>query len=423
MFRIASSTLMLDRRTCLLSLAGTGLSFLLPPLGVRAANRRGAERATSLLTVWLQGGPSQLETWDPHPGGRLGGPTKKIDTAVPGLQIADAYPQVAAVMTSFSVIRSIVSKEGDHERGTYHLKTGYRPDPSVRHPSLGSILVHERPTTHLALPPHVAIDGGEWPPRGGFLGDEFDAFRITNPGGPVTNTAPHVADDRQRRRLDGLAVLERGFLRGRPTADRHTLHREATQDALALMDSDQLKAFEIDGEPVEIKAAYGDNRFGKSCLVARRLIEVGVRAVEVTLDGFDSHTNNFEIHGEKAGVLDPALATLIGDLAKRDLLSSTVVLVLGEFGRTPKINPFDGRDHWPNGFSCLIGGGGITAGKVIGSTDPESVKDPTRPVAVADLFATVLAGLSVDPSTEHVAPIGRPFKLSDGTPVAELIAS
>ncbi|HEX6985466.1 MAG TPA: DUF1501 domain-containing protein, partial [Planctomycetaceae bacterium] len=357
-----------------------------------------------------------------HPGGPNGGPTKAIRTAVPGLEIADLYPRTAEIIGRFSVIRSLVSKEGDHERGTYHLKTGYRPDPSVRHPSLGAVLVHERPAEGLALPPHVALDGGEWPPRGGFLGDEFDAFRVGDPGGPVANTAPLVDADRQRRRLANLDVLERGFLRGRPTAERRTLHRKTTQDALALMSADQLKAFEIGDEPQALRDAYGDDRFGKSCLIARRLIEAGVRAVEVTLDGFDSHANNFEAHRDKAAVLDPALAALVADLADRDLLASTVVLVLGEFGRTPKINPLDGRDHWPNGFSCLLGGGGLATGRVIGATDPAGLKDPDRPVPVADLFATVLAALGLDPAKELLSPIGRPIKLSDGAPLAELLS-
>lgn len=413
----------LDRRSWLFSAVGTGLSFLLPPLSARAANRRGPERPKSLLTVWLGGGPSQLETWDPHPGGPTGGPTKAIRTAIPGLEIADLFPKTADVIGHLSVIRSLVSKEGDHERGSYHLKTGYRPDPSVRHPSLGAVLAHERPTPGLALPPHVALDGGQWPPRGGFLGDEFDAFRVGDPGGPVANTKPFVADDRQQRRLQGLQVLERGFALGRPTADRRTLHQKTTQDALALMSSDQLKAFEIDAEPMQIRAAYGDDRFGKSCLVARRLIEAGVRAVEVTLEGFDTHANNFEGHATQAKILDPALATLITDLADRDLLASTVLLVLGEFGRTPKINPLDGRDHWPSGFSCLIGGAGLAPGRVIGATDPEGVKDPTRPVPVPDLFATVLAALDLDPAKELLSPIGRPLKLSEGTPVPELLTA
>jgi uncharacterized protein (DUF1501 family) len=223
--------------------------------------------------------------------------------------------------------------------------------------------------------------------------------------------------------MNGLAVLERSFTVGRPTAERRTLHQQTTQDALALMSSEQLKAFEIDAEPAEVRAAYGDDRFGKSCLVARRLIETGVRSVEVTLDGFDSHTNNFDVHREKAAILDPALATLIKDLTTRDLLSSTVLLVLGEFGRTPKINPFDGRDHWPKGFSCLLGGGGLASGRVVGATDPAGLNDPERPIAVADLFATILAAFDLDPAKELLSPIGRPLKLAEGSPVAELFAS
>jgi hypothetical protein len=422
MHRLIQSALTVDRRSWMFTAAGAGLSFLLPPLSSRAADRRGPERAKSLLTVWLQGGPSQLETWDPHPGGAIGGPTQAIETTIAGLKIADLYPKTAEAIHLLSVIRSLVSKEGDHERGTYHLRTGYRPDPSVRHPSLGSILVHEKPPLGLELPPHVALDGGQWPPRGGFLGDEYDAFRIGNPGGPIANATPSVSDDRQKRRLDGLSVLERGFARGRPTVERRTLHQKTTEDALALMSSEQLKAFEIEDEPADVKAAYGDDRFGKSCLVARRLIETGVRAVEVTLEGFDSHTNNFEAHRDKAAILDPALAALLKDLEARDLLASTVVIVLGEFGRTPKINPFDGRDHWPNGFPCLIGGGGLASGRIIGATDPAGVKDPERPVPIADLFATILSALDLDPTKELLSPIGRPLKLSDGSPVHELLS-
>ncbi|MBA3314760.1 MAG: DUF1501 domain-containing protein [Planctomycetota bacterium] len=423
MHRLIQSAFTGNRRSWMFSAAGAGLSFLLPPLTGRAAERRGPERSKSLLTIWLQGGPSQLETWDPHPGGPTGGPTQAIKTTIPGVKIADLYPRTAEAIHPLSVIRSLVSKEGDHERGTYHLRTGYRPDPSVRHPSIGSMLVHERPAKGLELPPHVALDGGQWPPRGGFLGDEYDAFRVGNPGGSIANATSSLSEDRQKRRLEGLNVLERGFAVGRPTAERKTLHRKATDDALALMTSDQLKAFEIEDEPADVKAAYGDDRFGKSCLVARRLIETGVRAVEVTLDGFDSHTNNFEVHRDKATILDPALAALLKDLESRDLLASTVVLVLGEFGRTPKINPFDGRDHWPNGFPCLLGGGGLASGRVIGATDPAGVKDPERPVPVADLFATILAALDLDPTKELMSPIGRPLKLSEGLPVNELLPS
>jgi uncharacterized protein (DUF1501 family) len=183
-----------------------------------------------------------------------------------------------------------------------------------------------------------------------------------------------------------------------------------------------LAAFDLDAESESVKALYGDSEFGRGCLVARRLIETGVRSVEVTLQGFDTHARNFALHTAQAKLLDPALAALVGDLADRDLLESTVVLVMGEFGRTPSINPLDGRDHWPHGFSGLLGGAGIAAGQVIGATDPEGIaKLPSDPVTIADLSATVLAALGIDFARELATPVGRPMKLSSGTPLDRLL--
>lgn len=410
-----------NRRDMLLSIAGTGLSLLVPPLGAKAAAKRGVERPRSLLTVWLAGGPSQLETWDPHPGGPNGGPTGAIKTTIPEVAIADLYPEVATQLQHVSVIRSLTSKEGDHQRGSYHVRTGYRPDPSVRHPSVGAVLVHERPPEDLALPPHIALNPGQWSPRGGFLGDKYDAFRVTQLGSALANATPLVSRPRQNRRLDTLAMLEKSFASGRPRIEHRTQHRATTSAALKLMNSEQVKAFEIAEEPTEIRAAYGETTFGKSCLVARRLLETGVRAIEVTLGGFDSHANNFEAHRDRAAILDPALATLIAELVERELYDSTVLLVVGEFGRSPTINVLDGRDHWPNGFSCLLGGAGLHAGRLIGATDPAGLKPPTDPISVPDLTATIFSAVGLDPLSELWAPVGRPLKLSEGNPLAALL--
>ena len=191
---------------------------------------------------------------------------------------------------------------------------------------------------------------------------------------------------------------------------------------MAMMTSDQLKAFIVDDEPAAVRAAYGDSSFGRGCLVARRLVETGVRAVEVTLQGFDSHADNFDAHTTNAAVLDPAFASLMRDLVQRDLLRSTVVLCIGEFGRTPNINPLDGRDHWPTGFSCLVGGGGLKSGIVIGSTDPDGAKkDPSDPVKVADLYATIFSALGVDFRKEVITPIGRPMAYCEGQPIEQLL--
>jgi hypothetical protein len=404
------------------------VSFLLPGLDLRAADRRGAERAKSLILLWMGGGPSQLETWDPHPGTKYGGPTQAIPTTLPGLEIAHLFPRMAEQMHHLSVIRSLVSKEGDHERGTYFVLTGYRPDPTVVHPSLGAILARNLADEAIEIPLHVSLGSGEGfaVPRGGYLGDQFDAFRIFEPGRNVQNMKQPVTNDRQQRRLANLDVVSRSFRRGRSAAVENTLHQHVVERALTMMTSEQLKAFQIEEEPKDVVDRYGDSRFGRGCLVARRLVEVGVRTVQVVLPGFDTHASNFTGHETQAALLDPAFAALMQDLVERDLLASTIVLCIGEFGRTPNINPLDGRDHWPNGFSCVVGGGGLASGAVIGATDPdgdEKAKGPVDPIEVPDLYATILQQMGVDYAHEELTPIGRPLARCQGTPIERLLRS
>ncbi len=422
----------LSRRDLLKAAIASGLSFTVPGLDLRAAERRGNERQKSLIVVWLAGGASQLETWDPHPGTKIGGPTKSIKTALPGLEIADLYPRVAEQIHELNVIRSLVSKEGDHERGTYMLKTGYRPDPTLIHPSLGAIACHELPNDKIEIPSHISLIGGQWPARGGFLGEAHDAFKIYDPGNGIQNLKSRVGDKRQEQRLKGLDVVSKSFQAGRRVQVENTLHQLTVERALRMMTSEQLKAFEIEQEPQAIRDAYGDSLFGRGCLTARRLVETGVRAVEVTLMGWDTHALNFSGHKTQADQLDPALAALVHDLKQRDLLASTVVLCISEFGRTPTINGRDGRDHWPRGFSCLVGGGGLRSGLVIGETDtePQAEQDankstamPHDPIDVPDLFATVLRQLGVEFDKEVLTPIGRPMKFSSGKPIERLMAS
>ena len=413
-----------SRRDLLKAAIAGGLSFAVPGLDLRAADRRGDERAKSLIVIWLGGGPSQLETWDPHPGTLIGGPTKSIATKVPGLEIADQYPRMAEQIHELNVIRSLVSKEGDHERGTYMVKTGYRPDPTLVHPSLGAIACRELPNDKLEIPDHISLIGGQWPARGGFLGEVFDAFKIYDPGHGIQNLKPHVSDSRQTQRLKGLEVVSKSFQMKRRVQVENTLHQLTVERALKMMTSEQLKAFQIDEEPSEIREAYGNSLFGRGCLTARRLVETGVRAIEITLEGWDTHASNFTGCATQARELDPAFAALVHDLKQRDLLQSTVVLCIGEFGRTPKINGVEGRDHWPKGFSCIVGGGGLRSGAVIGETEPtEEPKSPKDPIEVADLCATVLRQLGVEFDKEVLTPIGRPMKYSEGKPIERLLPS
>lgn len=419
-----SNSALPTRRRLLQLATAAGLSFVVPGLDARAASRRGAERPKSLITLWLGGGASQLETWDPHPGTRIGGPTRAIPTTIPGVSIADAFPQVAEQLNHLSVIRSLVSREGDHDRATYVVKTGYRPDPTVVHPSMGAIVAHALPNSELEIPSVFSLGYTNHPSRGGFLGGQYNAMRVYDPGSPRQDYGALLADDRRQQRFRNLDVLAKAFRTDRAAVVDRTLHDANIETAVRMMTSDQLKALEITDEPELLRAAYGDSDFGRGCLVARRLVEQGVRAVEVTLQNFDSHAENFTTHRRLSAMLDPALATLLNDLAERDLLQSTVVLCLGEFGRTPRINGADGRDRWPQGFSCLVGGGGLRQGLQIGATDPTGEnEDPTDPIPVADLYATVLTVLGIDPGYEFPTSIGRPIRYSDGNPVARLLPS
>ncbi len=375
----------------------------------------------SLIVLWMAGGPSQLETFDPHPGQKISGDTRAIPSAARGIQLAEGLERVAEQMGSIALVRSLISKEGDHQRGTYLVKTGYRPDPSAIHPSIGAICCHELPHRGTDIPRHISILPNQWPGKGGFLGAEFDAFQAGDPAQKIADVRARVSEPRMRQRLADLDVLERGFAAGRRPAADATLHRQQVLEARRMMTSEQLAAFDVAREPARLQSAYGDTPFGRGCLAARRLVEVGVRCVEVTLDGWDSHANNHEVHTRLKAILDPALASLVADLRQRGLLDRTVVLCAGEFGRTPSINRLAGRDHWTQGFSVALAGGGIRGGQAIGQTDPEGGRRVDNPRPVADIHATLLGALGLNGAKELISPAGRPIKLTEGAPIRELL--
>jgi hypothetical protein len=418
-----------SRRTLLRAGGLAAASWLTPVahlLGQAQEQSRGREPAQSIILLWLAGGPSQLETFDPQPGRAIAGGTPAIKTAVDGIQLAEGYERLAEQMEHVSLVRSVVSKEGDHERGTYMVKTGYQPDPTVVHPSIGALCCHELPESlpsglRTEVPRHVSIFPNQWPGRGGFLGDQYDAFKTFDPVGRVPDVSARVPDERFQRRMADLQVIERAFARGRRRQADATLHAVTVTRARVMMTSDQLKAFDVTSEPEELRAAYGDTPFGRGCLAARRLIEVGVRCVEVTLGGWDTHAKNHEGCHQLAKTLDPAFAALLGDLRTRGLLDRTVVLCCGEFGRTPNINKLEGRDHWPHGFTMAVSGGGLRGGQVIGATDPDGSKDVQDPRKVPDVHATILMALGLDPHKENISSAQRPIKLADGDPIGELL--
>ena len=389
----------------------------------RAAAPPGKARvpAKSIIVLWMGGGPSQLETFDPHPGTDIAAGTGAVNTTVKGVQVAPGLARFAEEMESVALIRSMVSKEGDHERGAYTMRTGFRPDPTVVHPSIGAIFCHERPALKTDIPHHISILPDQFASRGGYLGEQYDPFRTGDPAQPVPDTASNLSKERDAERLRHLDAIESAFAKRRRMRSAATLHRETVAAARKTMSSEQLAAFDVSKEPLALRRAYGDTPFGRACFAARRLTQVGVRCVEVTLSGWDTHAKNHEGHRTQLAILDPAFSTLIKDLRERGLLEQTVVLCAGEFGRTPKMNPLGGRDHWPVGFSVALAGGGVRGGIVHGATDPGGKDKPTAPVEVADLHATILTAVGIDPKKLNQTPIGRTVKFSEGKPVEGLL--
>jgi len=412
------------RRHFLTAAGAVGLGWL-TPLGIALARVAEKEKAPakSVIVLWMGGGPSQLETFDPKPRTNIAAGTTAINTAAKGVQLASGLEQLADQMQHIALVRSLWSKEGDHERGTATLKTGYRPDPTITHPSLGAIVCHAFRSADgsVEIPRHISILPNEWPARGGMLGAEYDAFKMYDPADKVPDVTPHVASDRFEQRLDDLKVVEDAFAKGRRKRVAATGHADTMERARRLMSSEQLKAFDVAREPVSVRKEYGDTPFGRGCLAARRLLEVGVRCVEVTLSGWDSHANNHEITTRLKGTLDPAFAALVRDLAKRDTLKDTVILCVGEFGRTPQLNALAGRDHWPHSFSAALAGGDIRGGAVVGESDPNGGKEPKDRVPVADLHATVMKALGIDWEAKLNRTGDRTVRRSEGKPIEGLL--
>ncbi len=418
-----------SRRSLLQAAVIGGVSWLTPLASLLAEGpgSRGRPRAAqSLIVLWLSGGPSQLETFDPHPNQLIAGGTRGIKTSAQGILLAEGLPQLAEQMDHVSLIRNVVSLEGDHERATYNVKTGYRPDPTIVHPSVGAVVCHELPQGAAEIPRHIAILPNSSYGRGGYLGQRYDAFRAYTTQGGLPDVRAQVAADELDLRLDSLQAIEHAFQRGRMRSmeEKRTLHLSTIQHATTMMSSEQLQAFDVSDEPASKRAAFGDSEFGRACLAAIRLTEVGVRCVEVTLDGWDSHFDNHGIHRRLNSQLDPAFAALMRELRARDRLEDTVVICGGEFGRTPHINPAEGRDHWPHGFSVAVAGGAIRPGIAVGNTDPEGGRlRMEQGTTVADVHATILAALGVQHDRELFTNVGRPIKLSEGTPIRPLISA
>jgi uncharacterized protein (DUF1501 family) len=392
--------------------------FLLP---AGAATRPAAAKAVILL--WMQGGPSQIDTFDPKPGTPTGGPFKAIEATVKGTFVSEHLPRVAQVADLFSLVRTLHSKDPNHDTARYLLHTGYRTDPTVEHPHLGSLIAAELGTKAEGLPGCITV-GKDSTVGSGYLPPEQAPLLVEKIENPLEDLKlpSGVTRFRLEDRQQLLAAQNAGFAASHADA-RVEAQQKAYDRALALMRSPHLKAFDISGEPDETKALYGSSPFGKACLMARRLVEAGVRFVEVSLADWDTHADNFNRSKALMGQLDPGMAGLLADLDRRKMLGETLVLWMGEFGRTPNVNGGNGRDHFTRNFCAALAGGGLAGGRVVGRTNALGTEPAERPVSVQDLFATVYRQLGVDAQKKYMTPVGRPIKvLEGGEPVKELLA-
>jgi hypothetical protein len=408
---------MLSRRRVLEAVPATALAA--GTIGISDVVRVDAEeikrQGRSMILLWMAGGQSQFETFDPKPGTSNGGPTKAISTAVPGVQLAENWNRTAAVLDRFSLIRSMTNKEGNHQRASYQLHTGYVPSGSVKHPSLSASIAEQLADPKFELPPVVSVGRTT---GSGFLGVDYEPFTVRTPGQLPQNVAVPVSNTRYRRRLGLLGRLE-GEFAGRGGQAVVANHRKLYKKSSRMVLSQNVTAFDIADESESLKQKYGDTSFGRGCLLARRLVESGVTFVEIVSRGWDTHLDIFDRIAALAEQVDPAVATLVEDLEDRGLLEKTLVVWMGEFGRTPRVNARGGRDHYPRVFSAAVAGGGVLGGQVIGSSTANGSAVADRPVSVPDLFCSVCHSLKVDPRKEHLSPLGRPMKVVDGGEVVQ----
>jgi hypothetical protein len=372
------------------------------------------KRGMACILLWMGGGPSQFETFSPKPGHANGGETKAILTSVPGIEIAAGLPKIAGVMNDIAIIRSMTSKEGSHPRASFLLHHGYLPMGGVKFPTLGSQVAHQIGDPTFDLPSFVRI-GGRTRDLGnaGFLGVDYDPLVLQNPERRPENTLPATRDQRFARRLELLEAIEANFGKVEG-ADIVADHRKLIRKSSEMILSPKMEAFDLANESDKMRDAYGRTRVGAGCLLARRLVETGVTFVEVNVDGWDTHEDNFNRTADRCAQIDQPMAQLITDLRERGMLERTLVIWMGEFGRTPQINARAGRDHYPRAFNVALAGGGIRGGQVVGATDAGGVEVTDRPVTVSDFFRTVYTTLGIDADHENMSRIGRPIKLVDG---------
>ncbi len=379
-------------------------------------------RGKAMILLWMDGGPSQYDTFNPKIGSEFQGPATAISTKVPGVEFAEYWPKTAQVMDRIALIRSMKSKEAEHDRAIALVRTGYALSPAIRYPAFGSVVARDREDPQMDLPSFVRIGKPRILTRdvdAGVLGVRYAPFKIDNPERLPPNLASAVPTKVLKRRLALADKWDKEFASiggAEAVAEKQQVYQRATQFVL----SPRLETLDLKSEPEALRDAYGRTPFGQGCLLARRLVEQGVSFIEVIStgsrndQGWDTHKKGFEDTPYLCNEVDPAYSTLLTDLADRGMLDDTLVVWMGEFGRTPKLKTDGGRDHYPTGWISALAGGGVHGGQVIGATDADGKDVTDRPVSVPDLFVSFCKVLGLDPHQEYVTADERPIKLVEG---------
>jgi hypothetical protein len=420
------------------AMAVPSLQFL---QGLKAAESKLKKENKSLIILWMGGGPSHMDLWDLKPGEQTGGDFKKIKTPASGVEISEILPTVAKQFKNLSIVRSLVTNEGSHERGTVLMNTGRQPSPVVSYPAMGAVASSQLTAKDLPLPGFIGVGGTAQRIGPGFLGMMYAPFTVQNAGQPPENIKPPSSlgsneqdmMERLRRRQRLFYTVEDNFSNGafphlKKAEDREAAgsaaqaHEAVYQKAFDLTISPLRTIFDVTKEPAKVLDAYGRNNFGQGCLLARKLVEKGVSCVEVDLGGWDNHNNIFNTLRRGNGpTLDKGMGTLVQDLVDRGMWKNTVVLWMGEFGRTPRINQNTGRDHWARCWSVVVGGGAIKGGQTYGATSKDGMDVADSPCSIGDLFATVYKGLGIAPDTKVRDNLGRPLEIAQGQPLKGLV--
>lgn len=413
----------MTRRQLMKTAAGSCLGVSILPIGNKiseAAPGRTGGKAKQVIHLFMTGAMSQLDTFDPKPKSDVQGQTKVIRTKIAGVQFSEHMSELAQIADQIAVVRSLNTTTGAHSPARYLMRTSYRPLATTRHPGLGSWLHKTKGRLNKALPTTVQVGGGIGP---GYLGAQYAPVPIGDPMKGLQNTTSpaYVTDKSFDKRITLSSKFDSNFRALSQKNSKVNGYDDLYTDAITLLRSEDLKAFDITKEPQEQRAAYGDSRFGRGVLLARRLVENGVRYVEVSSGGWDNHRNIFDTIPDRAGELDRIVATLIKDLKSRGLFDSTLVVIGTEFGRKPKINQNIGRDHHPAAFSSMLAGGGIRGGQVYGSSDKDAFHVEDDPTSPEDFNSTIAHALGIKHDEEIYSSDGRPFTIGNGgSPIMKL---